>query len=94
MALGPPFMVRVEKQPECSFGQTMSEVRLWLDHRRIEPLRFKPLANAESGFEVSFNSEAEAILFEHAFRASTPGYPSFANAGGASSSPAPGLVAC
>jgi hypothetical protein len=68
MALGPPFKVRVEKKPERSFGQTMSEARSWLDRRRIEPLRFKPLANAESGFEISFNSEAEAILFGWKFR--------------------------
>jgi hypothetical protein len=68
MALGPPFMVRIEKTSDGSFGQTMSDVRSWLDHGRIEPLRFKPLANAESGFEISFNSEAEAILFGWKFQ--------------------------
>jgi hypothetical protein len=71
MALNPPFVVRVVKKPESSFGAAMNDIRAWLDHRKIEPVWFKPVAKADSGvgFEITFNSEDEAHLFEEAFRA-------------------------
>jgi hypothetical protein len=66
MALGAPFVVRIEKQPEGSFGQTMNVIRFWLDHCKIQPVSFMPVANARRsvGFEIAFNSEDEARLFE------------------------------
>ena len=69
MALDPPFVVRVEKKPGDTFGGTMNVIRMWLDHRHIQPASFNPVANARSGvgFEVGFNSENEAHLFEEAF---------------------------
>jgi hypothetical protein len=75
MALGPPFVVRVEKQREGSFGETMNVIRFWLDHCKIQPVSFMPVANVRRGvgFEIAFNSEDEACLFEQA-----------ANIGGAS----------
>ena len=75
MALGPPFIVRIEKQPEGSFGETMNVIRFWLDHCKIQPVSFKPVANARRGvgFEIAFNSADEACLFEQT-----------ANVGGAS----------
>jgi hypothetical protein len=71
MALDPPFVVRVEKKPAGSFGETMNVIRSWLDHRQIQPVSFTPVANARSGigFEIGFNSEDEAHLFKEAFRA-------------------------
>jgi hypothetical protein len=71
MALSPPFVVRVEKKPERSFREIMNDIRAWLDHRKIEPVSFKPVAQADTGvgFEIAFNSEDEAHLFEEAFRA-------------------------
>jgi hypothetical protein len=44
-----------------------------LDHRKIQPASFKPVAQTDSGvgFEIGFNSEGEAHLFEQAFLAST-----------------------
>src|SRR4029077_13211604 len=72
MALDPPFVVRVEKQPGgSSFGETMNNIRSWLDHRKIQPASFNSVFNALSGvgFEIAFNSEDEAHLFEEAFRA-------------------------
>jgi len=72
MALDPPFVVRVEKQSEGSFGETMSLIRSWLDHRHIEPASFQSVADTERGigFEIGFNSADEAHLFKAAFRAS------------------------
>ena len=72
MALNPPFVVRVEKVPVNSLGATMSDIRTWLDHRRIEAISFKPLSKADSGvgFEIAFNTEDEARLFEREFQPS------------------------
>jgi hypothetical protein len=77
MALGPPFVVRVEKRPEGSFGETLNVIRFWLDHCKIQPVSFMPVANVRRGvgFEIAFNSEDEACLFEQT-----------ANIGGASTS--------
>jgi hypothetical protein len=69
MALDPPFVVRVEKKPGGTFGGTMNAVRTWLNHRHIHATSFQPVANARSGvgFEIGFNSEDEAHLFEREF---------------------------
>ena len=69
MALDPPFIIQVEKQPGGSFGGTMKNIRTWLDHRHIQPVSFLPVATPRSGvgFEISFNSEEEAHLFEREF---------------------------
>jgi hypothetical protein len=68
MALGPPFVVRIEQ--EGSFGETMNVIRSWLDHRKIEPASFKSVGKVDSGvgFEIAFNSEAEAVLFGWEFQ--------------------------
>src|SRR5882762_8700753 len=72
MALNPAFTVCVERKPGA-FGDTLNEIRTWLDHCKIQPASFKPVAQVDSGvgFEIGFNSEDEARLFEHAFLAST-----------------------
>ncbi len=70
MALASPTVVRVEKQPGgLSIGETMNGIRSWLDHRQIEPASFKSFANALSRvwFEIGFNSEDEAHVFEREF---------------------------
>jgi len=70
MALASPTVVRVEKQPGgLSIGETMNGIRSWLDHRQIEPASFKSFANALSRvwFEIGFNSEDEAHVFEQEF---------------------------
>jgi hypothetical protein len=69
MALNSPFVVRVEKKPESSFGDIMNAIRTWLDHRKIEPVSFEPVARADTGvgFEIAFNSEDEAQLFQREF---------------------------
>jgi hypothetical protein len=69
MAANPPFIVRVEKKPDVSFGDIMNAIRTWLDHRNIEPVSFEPAAEADRGvgFEIAFNSQDEAHLFEREF---------------------------
>ena len=73
MALSPPFVVRVEKKPESSFGAAMNDIRTWLDHRKIEPISFEPVAKADRGvgFEIAFKSVDEAHLFEWEFASLT-----------------------
>jgi hypothetical protein len=69
MAFDPPFVVRVETKPGGSFGETMKSIRSWLDHRKIQPATFKPVASTRSGveFEIGFNREEEAHRFERDF---------------------------
>jgi hypothetical protein len=70
MTLNSSFVVRVEKQPELSFGDIMNRIRTWLDHHKIEPISFVPVSNAARGvgFEIAFNSENEAHLFQAGIR--------------------------
>jgi hypothetical protein len=65
----PRFVVRIEKKPGGSLSEAMSDARSWLDHRKIESASFKTIAEADGdvGFEIGFNSEAEAHLFEREF---------------------------
>jgi hypothetical protein len=58
MALSPPFVVRVEKKPESSFGAAMNDIRTWLDHRKIEPISFEPVAKADRGVGLRLLSRA------------------------------------
>jgi RNA polymerase sigma-70 factor, ECF subfamily len=69
MTLNPPFVVRVEKKPERSFREIMNDIRTWLDHCKIEPISFKPVAKADRGvgFEIGFGSVDEAHLFDQEF---------------------------
>jgi len=68
MALN-PFVVQIERKPGGSFGETMNAVRIWLDHRDIRSTSFLPITQIDRGigFEIGFNSEDEAQLFEHEF---------------------------
>jgi hypothetical protein len=72
MALNSPIVVRVEKKPERSFGETMNEIRIWLDHHNINSISFMPVAKADSGvgFEIGFSTEDEAFLFRNSFELS------------------------
>jgi hypothetical protein len=68
MALN-PFVVQIETKPGSSFGETMSALRIWLDHRDIRPTSFLPITQIDSGigFQIGFNNEDEAHLFEREF---------------------------
>ena len=47
----------------------MNAVRIWRDHRDIRPTSFLPITQIDSGigFEIGFNNEDEAHLFEREF---------------------------
>ena len=64
MALNYPFAVYIQKQSHGSFGETMNDIRSWLDHHKMQPVSFKAAAR---GFEIAFNSEDEAFLFRREF---------------------------
>src|SRR5262249_18870095 len=61
MALNPRFIARIEKRLPGSFGDTMNDLRSWLDHNKIEPALFKQSDGVE--FEISFDNEEAARLF-------------------------------
>jgi hypothetical protein len=65
MALGPPFVVQIETKSGSSFGDTMNDLRSWLDHRKIQTPSFLPITQPDGGigFEIGFNSEDEAPPF-------------------------------
>jgi hypothetical protein len=44
----------------------MNDIRSWLDYRKIEPALFAS-DRSGVGFEIAFNSEDEARLFEREF---------------------------
>ena len=67
MALTSTFSVHFQTGTGQSFGQTMNDIRSWLDHQRIEPTLFKPVIGADAGFEIAFNSEEEAQRFRRVF---------------------------
>jgi len=47
----------------------MRDARSWLDHHQITAASFKPVTNANGGigFDIGFNTAAEASLFESDF---------------------------
>jgi len=68
MALS-PFIIHVEKKLGLSFGEIMRDARFWLDRHQIEAVSFKPVTSAATGvgFDIGFNIEDDALLFEQAF---------------------------
>ncbi len=71
MALNPSLIVRIERKPGA-FGDTMNEIRSWLDSRHIHPASFAPVSDSGVGFEISFNDEDEARLFRARFSRRNP----------------------
>jgi hypothetical protein len=68
MTLKSSLSVRVER-PGKALGDAMNEIRLWLDGHKIQPCDFRSdtsVPGAEA-FEIKFNREDEARLFERAF---------------------------
>jgi hypothetical protein len=68
MTLNSPVSVRVER-PGKAFGEAMTEIRLWLDSHKIQPVGFTSDTNAPGpvAFIVRFANEDEARLFKQAF---------------------------
>lgn len=68
MALASPTVVRLPKPATLSFGQAMSQHRVWLDTNKIQPTAFKPAYyNGVVGFEIGFRNQDEAALFDKQF---------------------------
>ena len=62
-------IVRVEPMLDGSLGRLMSDMRIWLDHQKIETADFKPSRLDDGGVvvDVAFRSAADAALFQTAF---------------------------
>jgi hypothetical protein len=63
-----PMVIRAEK-----LGETMNDIRIWLDAEKIQPVEFKTVvSHAGIGFEISFQSEREATRFQERFASLVP----------------------
>jgi hypothetical protein len=68
MALTIPITITVEQPNGRPLGQTMNEIRSWLDSKKIEPASFTPIvAGGGVLFEIGFRSHHEAELFQQEF---------------------------
>ena len=68
MALRTPVVVQPKATRDMPFGETMRDIRIWLDSERIQPAEFKAVVGrAGLGFEISFNDESEAERFQERF---------------------------
>lgn len=69
MALNRPVTIRIKK-PEDALAETMAEMRAWFDKHRVQPAVFKIAMTETPGiaFDVQFQSEEDAVLFERFFR--------------------------
>ena len=56
-------MVFVPKPDNVTYSDCMREIRMWLDHHRIQTVGFKITAGGAIGFEVGFSSERDAATF-------------------------------
>jgi hypothetical protein len=63
-----PCKVHVEK-PGVTLGDIMNDIRLWLDGHKIEPVGFItiPVDQPGAAFDIKFQHEEEAELFDQAF---------------------------
>jgi hypothetical protein len=68
MSQSSPLIVRIERSGK-PFGSVMNEIRSWLDSHKIQPAAFKTdtMASGPVAFEIKFQREDEAQLFERAF---------------------------
>jgi hypothetical protein len=68
MTLKSSLSVRVER-PGKALADAMNEIRLWLDGHKIQPRDFRSdtTVPGAGAFEIKFNREDEARLFERAF---------------------------
>ena len=66
--MGTPTVIRAE-----NLGETMNDIRTWLDAEKIEPVDFKTVvSHAGIGFEISFETEQEAERFQERFASLVP----------------------
>ena len=58
-----PTTVFVAKPFEISYADAMRGLRVWLDHKKIQPAAFKVATGGKIGFEITFSTEQEALVF-------------------------------
>jgi hypothetical protein len=62
------FCARIEGRRGDTFGDFMSRIRVWLDHRRIDVVGFDPVPGTRGiTFDVYFRSEDNVVLFQQKF---------------------------
>jgi hypothetical protein len=54
----------VPKPPGLGYAEAMSQLRMWLDSRKVQPAEFKITVGGRIGFEISFSSGHDAQVFE------------------------------
>ena len=60
----PPTTVFIAKPFEISYADAMRGLRVWLDHKKIQPAAFKVATpGGQIGFELTFSTEQEALAF-------------------------------
>ena len=59
--------VFISKPSEISFAEAMSRLRMWLDNKKIQPTAFRVSTDKEIGFEIGFNDDNEATIFNAGF---------------------------
>lgn len=63
MSPAPSRTVFKVKPFDLSYCDAMSQMRMWLDHNKIQPCKFRMVAENKIGFEVTFSSEDDAAKF-------------------------------
>jgi hypothetical protein len=58
-----PNTVFVAKPSEMSYADAMLGLRIWLDHKKIQPAGFKLVTGLRIGFEIIFRTEQDALAF-------------------------------
>ena len=52
------------KPAGLGYAEAMSQLRTWLDSRKVQPADFKITASGRIGFEIGFSSERDAQEFK------------------------------
>ena len=64
--------VFLPKPQHISYGEAMSQVRTWLDYRKVQASAFKLAPGGRTGFELTFSSQDDATLFQSEFTWPSP----------------------
>ena len=54
----------VPKPFGLSYAEAMTQLRMWLDARKVQPADFRITADGKIGFEIGFLSEHDAQTFD------------------------------
>ena len=54
----------VPKPAGLGYAEAMSQLRMWLDSRKVQPADFKITGDGRIGFEIGFSSERDAQEFK------------------------------